>query len=52
MKKNPKASLSLNALKLESFITNVDSAKAKRIAGGYASEAGHTTAADKIHVCK
>jgi hypothetical protein len=51
MKNNKKSALSLNALKLESFITSVDSAKAKRIVGGYASEPTHTTAADKLHVC-
>lgn len=51
MKNNKKSALSLNALKLESFITSVDSAKAKRIVGGYVSEPTHTTAADKLHVC-
>ncbi len=51
MKKNQKAALKLQDLKVESFITTLDPAKAKRIVGGYASHPTHTTAQDTQHIC-
>jgi hypothetical protein len=51
MKKNQKADLKLQDLKVESFITSVDPAKAKRIVGGYSEHPTHTTAQDTQHVC-
>jgi hypothetical protein len=52
MKNNKKVTVSMDDLKLESYITSVDAEKAKRIVGGVAaSHPTHTTASDKQHVC-
>jgi hypothetical protein len=49
---NKKVKVSLEDLKLESYITSVDSEKAKRIAGGNAaSHATHTQRTDREHIC-
>lgn len=46
-----KIAVSLDDLKLESYITSIDAEKAKRIAGGAASHDTHTQKTDKQHVC-
>lgn len=47
MKENMK--LSINELKIESFVTSIDSEMNMRLFGGFASEPTHTEPTDQEH---
>lgn len=49
--KNQKGKLSLDEIKVQSFVTSIDEVKAQKILGGAASHPTHTEETDKHETC-
>ncbi len=49
--KNQKVKLSLDEIKVQSFVTSIDEEKAQKILGGAASHPTHTEDTDKHETC-